>query len=130
MKVKTIKQEIMFDSSPHEIYELLMDSEKHASITGDQAIISRDVGGKISAGDGYIDGENLDLIPDKKIVQKWRGSDWPERHYSTATFELEKLGNQTKLMFVQTDVPEEQYEMISQGWYDYYWEPMKSMLKK
>lgn len=130
MNVKTIKQEIMFDSYPHDIYELLMDSEKHTEITGDAAKISREVGGKIMAGDGYIDGENLELIPDKKIVQLWRGSDWPEGHYSTATFELESLGDQTKLVFTQTEVPEDQYEMIAQGWYDYYWEPMKGMLEK
>jgi len=130
MNVKTIKQEIMFDSKPHDIYELLMDSEKHASITGDPASISRDVGGEILAGDGYIDGENLELVTDKKIVQKWRGNDWPEGHYSTATFELVEHEKQTKLVFTQTEVPENQYENISQGWYDYYWEPMKELLEK
>ena len=34
------------------------------------------------------------------------------------------------LTFTQSGVPEEQYEDISQGWRDYYWEPMKELLGK
>ncbi len=34
------------------------------------------------------------------------------------------------LTFTQTDVPDEFYEDISQGWRDYYWKPMKEMLDK
>jgi activator of HSP90 ATPase len=107
-----------------------MDSKKHTSITGVQANISRELGGKISAYDGYIDGENVELVQDKKIVQKWRGSDWPEGHYSTATFELEDVAEGTKLIFTQTSVPEQEFEMVSSGWYQYYWEPMKKLLEK
>ena len=130
MKTKTIQQTIIFKSSPHKIYELLMDSRKHTKITGVLANISREVGGKISAYDGYISGENVELIKDKKIVQKWRGSDWPKGHYSLATFELEKIENGTKLIFTQTSVPEKEYEMVCQGWYKYYWDPMKKILEK
>jgi activator of HSP90 ATPase len=129
MKTKSIKQTVYFKSSPSEIYDLLMDSEKHSIITGSEAKISIKVGGKISAYDGYVDGENLELVPNKKIVQKWRGSSWPEGHYSKATFKLEETKDGTKLIFTQTSVPEEEYEMVSSGWYEYYWNPMKEMLK-
>jgi activator of HSP90 ATPase len=129
MKTKTIKQTITFKSPPSEIYELLMDSEKHSMITGTEAEISRGIGGKIWAYDGYITGENTELVQDKKIVQKWRGSDWPEGHYSKATFNLEEMEGRTKLIFTQTSVPEEVYEDVSHGWYEFYWNPMKEMLE-
>lgn len=130
MKTKTIKQTAIFKASPHEVYESLMDSKKHSEFSGEGANISRKVGGKISAYSGYIEGENVKLVADKKIVQKWRGSDWPYGHYSTATFEMKKIPRGTKLVFVQKDVPEEFYKDISNGWKEWYWEKMKKMLEK
>lgn len=124
MKTKTIKQTVTFNASPHEIYEMLMDSKKHAKLTGASAQISREVGGTTSAYDGWIEGENVELIPDKKIVQRWRGTDWPENHYSIATFELKPTKGGTKLAFTQTGVPPEHYQAISDGWHEHYWQKM------
>jgi activator of HSP90 ATPase len=128
--MKTIRQSVTLKASPHEVYEALMDSRKHARFTGSKARISRKVGGKFTAYDGYIEGVNLNLVPDKKIIQSWRGSDWPKGHYSRATFSLKKVKNGTSLSFTQSRVPDQYYDDISQGWRDYYWKPMKEMLEK
>lgn len=130
MKTKTIRQTVTFKSSPHDVYETLMDSRKHGRFTGAKATISRKVGGRFSISEGQIEGENLELVPDEKIVQTWRMDDWPEGHYSKATFQFEEVDGKTKMTFVQTGVPEEFYEDIKQGWKDYYWAPMKEMLEK
>ena len=129
MKMKTIKQSVVFKATPHEIYEMLMNSKKHSHFTNASAKISQKIGGKISAYDGYIEGKNTEIVPDKKIVQKWRGSDWPEGHYSTATFELRKVASGTQLKFTQIDVPEEQFKEISEGWIEHYWDKMKKVLE-
>ena len=129
MKTKTIRQTVTFKASPHEVYEALMDSKKHARFTGAAASISREVGGKFTAYDGSLQGENLELVPDAKIVQTWRSDDWPEGHYSRATFSLAKVEGGTRLTFTQTGVPEDFYEDVKQGWIDYYWEPMKRLLE-
>jgi activator of HSP90 ATPase len=130
METKTIRQTVNLKASPHDVYEALMDSKKHARFTGGKASISREVGGKFSTYDGYAEGVNIELVPDKKIVQSWRAEDWPEGHYSRVTFSLNKAEGGTRLTFSQTDVPEEQSQDVSQGWQDYYWEPMKEMLEK
>jgi activator of HSP90 ATPase len=130
MKTLTIRQQVTFKASPHELYELLMDEKKHASFYGSPMKINRKVGGRISSGDDYIEGENLELIPDRKIVQSWHASDWPEGQYSKATWEFSRVEGGTRMIFTQTGVPEDQYDAISQGWRDYYWEPMKKALKK
>lgn len=130
MATKNIRQSVTFNASPHQVYEALMDSKKHAQFTGGKASISRQVGGKFSAFDGYAEGINLALVPDGKIVQTWRASDWPEGHYSRVTFSLKEVKSGTRLTFSQSGVPEEQYDAISQGWRDYYWGPMQEMLKK
>lgn len=132
MKTKTIKQVFEFDAEPHEVYEALIDSKKHSEFTDAKAVISRKVGGKFSVWGGYAEGKNIELIPDKKVVQSWRAAeeDWPTDHYSTVTFSFSKTKNGTKMSFTQTGVPETSYESISQGWKDFYWKPMESLFRK
>ncbi len=128
---KTIEQTVTFNASPHDVYEALMDSEKHSQFTGAKASISREVGGPFNAYDGALSGAILELVRDAKIVQSWRGSDdgWVPGHYSTATFSLEAIDGGTRLTFVQMGVPEQSVEQISQGWQTYYWPKMKKMLE-
>jgi activator of HSP90 ATPase len=127
MRTRTIRQSVTFKAGPHEVYEVLMDSRRHSKLTGDKAIISRKVGGKFTVGE-YIQGVNLEVVPNERIVQSWRGSDWPEGHFSRAVFSLRTEGNGTRLTFTQTGVPEEKHHETKQGWHDYYWTPMKEML--
>ena len=86
--MRTIKQEVHFDVSPREVYEAYVDAEKHAEFTGSKVVFENKVGGKFSVWDGELSGENVELVPGKKTVQKWRASDWSESHYSTLTIEL------------------------------------------
>jgi activator of HSP90 ATPase len=130
MKTKTINQTITFKASPHEVYEMLMDPKKHGEVVGANAKITKKVGAKFTIYDGEIEGVNLELVPDKKIVQSWRYSDWPEGHFSKATFLFEESKGGTKLTFTQTEVPQDKYEDVAQGWQDYYWQPMKEILEK
>ncbi len=127
---KPIRQTVTFKATPHEIYEMLMDSRKHAIFTQSAASISRKVGGKFSAYDGYITGTNLELVPDQKIVQVWHASDWPAGQMSRVLFRLERVKGGTRLFFTHRNVPDDQYEELKQGWIDNYWEPMKEQLKK
>ncbi len=130
IKAKSIRQSVTFKASPKDVYEALMDQKKHAHFTGAPAKISRKVGGSFSAHGGYCLGTHLELIENKKIVQAWRGSDWPEGHFSKATFALAKnTSGGTKLTFTQTSVPEKQQPHIKKGWKEHYWEPMKKMLE-
>ena len=129
METRTIRQTVTFKADPRNVYEMIMDSKKHTELAGDRAKISRKSGGKFNVGD-YIEGANLELIPDERIVQTWRYSDWPQGHYSKATFSFKAVEGGTRLTFTQSDVPAEFYKDIRQGWIDYYWTPMKEMLKK
>lgn len=129
MKGKSIHQSVTFSASPHEVYELLMDSKKHAAFTGEAASISRKVGGKIKAYGDYILGKNLELVADKKIVQLWRASDWPKGEYSTVTFIFIQIKTGAEISFTQTGVPAEKVAEIKTGWIDFYWKPMKEYLE-
>ena len=130
MKTRTIRQTVTLPAAPGVVYEALMSSKEHGTFTSSTAKISRRVGGSITAGDGYITGKNLELVPGKKIVQAWRGDEagWPKDHFSTATFALVAVGKKTRLTFTQTEVPEEYADAIAQGWKDFYWEPLREYL--
>jgi len=134
MKTRTIRQKAFFRASPHEVYEVLMDSKKHTRLSGGKCSISRKIGGKISVSDGYITGENVELVPDEKIVQKWRPMEdcWPKGHYSTVTFKLAPIKGKkgTGLSFMQTGVPVGCGNRFDIGWKEYYWGPMKELLEK
>lgn len=130
MKTTTIRHSVTFKATAHEVYEALMDSRKHSKFTGEKASISRKLGGKFTAYDGYAEGVNLELLPDERIVQSWRADDWPEGHYSKVTFSIKETATGTRLTFKEAGVPEDQYAEISQGWRDFYWAPMKKLLEK
>jgi len=130
MGTKTIRQIATFKVSPHEVYELLMDEKKHSQFTGGKAIIGRNVGDSFSIYNGTMEGITIELEVDRKIVQKWRFSDWPKDHYSKVTFSIKEISTGTYLNFTQSGVPEEDLESIAQGWKDYYWEPMKKVFEK
>lgn len=130
MKTKTIHQEVFIEASPEDVYFAYMDSKTHSRFIGDTARIGKKVGDQFSAFDGYATGENLELQPNKLIVQSWRASDWPNGHYSTIRIELIPQKNGTSLIFHQTDVPEEHCEDISKGWQDYYWNPLSTLFIK
>jgi len=129
IKTKDLTQTTVFKASADDVYDALMDSQKHSEFTGGKAVMSQKVGGKFTAYDGYIEGTNTELKPGKKIIQSWRATDWPKGHFSKVTYTLTKKGGKTELKFKQEGVPADQYDAIKQGWVDYYWEPLKKMFK-
>lgn len=125
---KSISQRIVIQASAHEIYESLMDSKKHSKFTGDKAKIGRKVGEKFSAYGDYVSGVNLQLVPDKKIFQTWRASDWPEGKESKISIELKEKSGKTEVVFKQTGIPDSA-EVAAKDWDEFYWIPLKEMLE-
>ena len=127
---RIIRQSATFHTAPHAVYEALMDSRQHAKFTGSPARMSRKVGGAISAFGDYISGTNLELVPDKKIVQAWHASEWPEGHLSKVTYRLTPVKGGTRLDFTHSGVPDRFFDDIKQGWIDNYWQPLRARFNK
>ena len=132
MKTRTIRQVVIFRAPPHDVYELLMDERKHAAFTGGTARIGRRVGGSFSIYDGYITGENLELVQDERIVQSWIPAEdcWPEGHVSKVTFTLKPSKGGTKLVLTHEGIPVDCGDRFDVGWREHYWAPMKRALGK
>jgi uncharacterized protein YndB with AHSA1/START domain len=128
--MKTIKQKIHFNAKPEDVYEYLTNARKLSNITGGKSSNAAKVGGKFSAYDDYIQGTNEELAPGKKIVQKWSCADFPKDHKSTVTIIFKKVGEkQCEIDFTQENVPDDLYEDLSQGWNEFYWEPIKDYIE-
>lgn len=129
MATKILRQKITFAASAGVVYDMLMESKKHAAFTGGSARISKKIGGSIEAYDGYITGKNIELVPGKKIVQEWRASDWPDGCMSRVSFVFKKLSSKTtQLLFTQVGIPQEFYNDIRDGWIEHYWDKMKESI--
>ena len=127
MKTRTLEQTVTFKAPPLEVYEMIMDSQRHQSLSGEKARISRKVGGSFTAWGAHISGINLVLKPGEKIVQAWRATGWWPDHYSIAIFDLTKIRDGTKLVFTQIGVPPERYSGHYRGWIETYWTPMQEI---
>lgn len=124
-----IKQKVHIKVSPDVLYDALMDEKKHSAFTNAKAIIDQKVGGKFSVWDGYVTGENLELVPNKKIVQSWSASDWPEDAVSKVTFVFNTAENGTELEFKHENIPKDFEKDVEKGWEDYYWKPLKEYFR-
>jgi activator of HSP90 ATPase len=131
MKTKNIDQKILIGAKPKEVYDALMNQKKHSRFTGEPAKIRARNGAAFTCYGGYINGFTLELKPNKRIVQAWRGQGWPDGHYSMVTFALSpKAGGKTELCFTQIGVPAGDYREKTKGWRTHYWEPLKKFLEK
>jgi len=124
-----IHQEVVFKASPKALYEAFMEAKLHSAFSGGApAEISREAGGSWSAFGGHILGRNVELVPNRRIVQAWRSKDWPEGVYSIVRFELTPEGSGTRLVFDQAGFPEGESEHLADGWHKMYWDPLKKFL--
>ena len=122
---------VVFPATPSEIYKAWLSSKGHSAMTGSAAKVTGRVEGKFSAWDGYIFGRTLDLEPDRRIVQAWRTSEFPnEAPDSRLEVLLEGTKAGTKVTLTHSEIPKGQVDSYKQGWEDFYFKPMKEYFGK
>ena len=125
-----IHQEITIDADPARVYKALTDRDQFGELTARGATeLTADAGAYFALFDGHITGRNVELVPDRRLVQAWRAASWPEGMYSIVNFQLERDGGeQTRLVFDHTGFPAEAHDELASGWDKMYWEPLKRYL--
>jgi uncharacterized protein YndB with AHSA1/START domain len=115
----------IINASPEAVYAAWLNSEGHTNMTGGEATISDQVGDEFTAWDGYIEGENLALEHNKRIVQSWRTAEFEETDEdSHLEILLTEIDGQTELTLIHTNLPEHGEQYIA-GWENHYFQPMK-----
>lgn len=126
---KTIQHSVKFKTTPENLFDIYLDSRKHGKVIGSTASISRKVGGKFRAFNGWLYGRNLAIVPKKMIVQAWRCRGWKKDDAdSVLMLTFHKIPGGAQLNLVHANVPDHLFPELKRGWFESYWEPWKAYL--
>jgi activator of HSP90 ATPase len=137
---EAIHQGPIFDPPPQQLYEALTDAKQFDQVMRlsdamrsmapgtAPAVISLQLGGAFSLFGGYISGRQLELEPDRLIVQAWHSQSWKPTDYSIARFQLVPHGAGTKIIFDHRGFPDGTSASLAEGWQMNYWDPLRKFL--
>jgi len=112
--VKDFKKYYTIPAPPEDVYLALTVETTIELWTGDRAVMKAEPGTEFSMWDESIVGKNLEFEPGKKIVQQWYFGDQPEP--SIVTIKLHPHEDGTSLEVRHTNIPDEDYDDITDGW--------------
>ena len=118
-----IHQEVTYPVAPGAIYELLTNGAKFGTVTGHPGKGGGVPGAMFSLFNEWIEGRQIELVPNERIVQAWRMQNWEPGVYSLVRFTLTPEGTGTKLLLDHEGYPETFHEHISTNWSPFYFEP-------
>jgi activator of HSP90 ATPase len=124
----SLHQEVSLKGPPGRVYEALLSSKEFAAFSAAPAAIDATAGGAFSLFGGLIVGRNVELIPNQRIVQAWRPTHWSPGVYSIVRFELKPNAAATLVALNHTGFPEGEFDHLSSGWRQHYWERLMTFL--
>ena len=116
--MKDFKKYYIISAPPDQVYLALTNEATFQLWSGDQADIQAEPGGEFSLWDGSIVGKFLELEPPNKIVQQWYFGEQPEE--SIVTIKLHPHAQGTSVELRHTNIPDTDFQDISEGWNDAY----------
>jgi activator of HSP90 ATPase len=116
-------------ATPDKLFDMYLDAESHAAITGAPVIIEPRAGAPFRAFNGMLSGMILHVEPKRLIVQTWRSAHWLSVAIDSVlilSFWPQEEG--TRIELVHVNVPKDDFAGVSQGWAKYYWDPWRAYL--
>ena len=126
-----IKQSVVLPASAESLYATYIDPKLHSAMTGGPIEISSEAGSKFSAFGGQLSGSTISVIAPRLIILSWRSVNFKDTDPdSTLILTFTPEGDQGRIDLLHVDVPEQDYEGVTNGWDKYYWTPWKNYLAK
>src|SRR4051812_18621022 len=116
--MRDFKKYYIVSAPPETVYLGLTRQEIIRLWTCDEAQMSDEPNTEFSLWDGNITGLNLEFEPGKKIVQQWYFGEQEEP--SIVTMKLHAVNQGTSVEVRHTNIPDEAYDEISEGWTNQY----------
>ena len=120
--MKDLRRYYIINASPDEVYAALTNPFTIQLWTGESAEMATEPGSEFSMWDGSITGRNLEFDPGRMIVQEWYFGDREEKSIVTIKLHPHKKG--TSVEMNQTNIPDEDYEEMLNGWNESYFIPL------
>ena len=125
---RSIHQAYHVKATPAQVWRMLVDPTAIEEWSGAPAEMSARAGATFSLWDGEIHGENIEVVPEKRLVQRWQERGWKEP--SIVTFSINRgAPGETTLELDQSNIPADKVEDIAQGWDEYYLGVIKRSFK-
>ena len=118
---------LVIAADPEEVFAALTNPFQIEIWSGYPADMKAEAGYVFSLWEGDITGVNLEVVPNRRLVQEWFFGERDEQ--SLVEIKLKKEGGKTVLDLKHTHIPAEVYEEITEGWREYYLGSMKEMLE-
>jgi len=112
--MKDFKKYYTLPASPEEVYLALTVPATIYLWTGEEAEMSTEPGSEFSLWDGSIVGRNLEFEEGRRIVQQWYFGD--QEVASIVTLKLHPVKEGTSVELKHTNIPDQDYEDIVEGW--------------
>ncbi|PLX14575.1 MAG: ATPase [Marinilabiliales bacterium] len=125
--MKDFKKYYTLPAEPQDVFMALTNPFTIELWSGYKAIMDANVGTEFSLWEGDISGQNIEIIENKKIVQEWYFGEQEEKSIVTMNIFENKKGSQVELK--HTNIPDEDYDNIIEGWNEYYFGALKSFLE-
>lgn len=116
--MKDLKEYFIVSAEPEILYQALTNPATIRLWTGEPAEMSTEPGSEFSLWDGSITGKNLAFEEGKMIQQEWYFGDQSEP--SIVTLKLHPHKNGTSVELRHTNIPDEAFEDIREGWQQTY----------
>lgn len=116
--MKTFSKKFKINAEPSDVYSALTNPFTIELWSGYLAVMSEVPGSEFSLWEGDITGRNIEFITNKKVVQEWYFGDQQEK--SIVTITISPDGENSLVTVEQTNIPDEDFQEISEGWKEYY----------
>ena len=110
-------------ATAEEVYNALTNPFTMELWTGYPAKMDTQPGSEFSLWEGDIVGRNIEFVHNKKIVQEWYFGDQEKQSIVTIELFPDKKGVSVRL--THTNIPDEAYENMIEGWNNFYFENLK-----
>lgn len=127
--MKTIKQTYHINASIEKVWQALVDPKAIEGWGAGPAKMNAKVDAEFSLWGGEVWGKNVEVIPNKKLVQEWFGGKWDKPSIATFSLHKEEDGS-TRIDLVHEDVPDNEAKDHEEGWKDYYFGPLKDYVEQ
>ncbi|MGD9557156.1 MAG: SRPBCC domain-containing protein [Mangrovibacterium sp.] len=126
--MKELKRYFEIHAQPKDVYNALTNRVMIEIWTGEPAEMEEVAGSEFSMWDGSITGKNLEFISNRQIVQEWYFGEQEEP--SIVTIRLHPHRNGTSMEVRQTNIPDEAYENIAEGWEEDYFDALNQLFEE
>ncbi len=123
--MKRIKRYYTLNARPEDVYNALTNKNMLEIWTGEDAEMEPVAGTAFSLWGGSISGVNIEFEENKMIVQKWFFEGEPEDSIVTIKLHPQKKG--TSIELLHTNIPDEAFENISEGWDEDYFGALREL---